>query len=168
MPASILVNYRLSRDLWHQFFDAHYGCDRNLKLRYLWGAVCILIGAAGFGGLYASPVVAALLLTTGFYGVLSKHLLIHKSLRGAVRHPFFGKELSVAISAAEIAVRSGNSGYSQGWENFAGYRELAPGFLLYHDRNAFFFIPRSALSPGQAGQLGQILDAAGVTNLASG
>jgi len=165
MPDAIIIHFQLTRDLWRRFFEAHYGSDSGLKLRYLWGVTCIVIGSLGFGGFYDSKLIAALLLGTGFFGVLSKQLLVVKSLRGAVRHPFFGKELTVAISAAEISVRSGASGYSQPWHNFVGYRRLAPGFLLYHDRNAFFFIPEPALTAGYARRLEEILAAAGVPNL---
>jgi hypothetical protein len=46
-----------------------------------------------------------------------------------------------------------------------GYRKRAPGFLLYHDRNAFFFVPEGAMSAGQARQCKETLDAAGVPDL---
>lgn len=166
MPETIILNYQLTRDLWHRFLEAHYSSDPKLRMRYLWGVVCIVIGALGFGGFYDSPVIASLLLATGLFGVLSKHLLVAKSLRAACRHPFFGEELTVAVSPDELSVRSGTSGYSQPWDNFTGYRKLAPGFLLYHDRNAFFFIPDAVMSAGQARRLREILDAAGVPALA--
>ncbi len=166
MPDTIILNYQLTENLWRQFFDAHYGCDRSLKLRYLWGAVCIIIGTSWFGGYYESKLFAALLLATGFFGVLSKHLLIYKSLRTASRHPFFNKELTVSVSPAEISVRSENSGYSQPWDNFVGYRKMDPGFLLYHDQNAFFFIPTAVMTAGHANRIVQILEAAEVPNLA--
>lgn len=162
MPETILLQFRLTRELWRSFFEAHYGCDRTLKQRYLWGVICIIIGCFGFGGLYASKTVAGLLLATGFFGVLSRPLLVIKSLRTAGRHPFFGQELTVKISPEEIAVRSGNSGYSQPWGNFVGYRRLAPGFLLYHDRNAFFFIPMAAMTAGDARRIEEILNAVAV------
>lgn len=165
MPETIILNYQLTKDLWNQFFTAHYSCDRSLKLRYLWGAICIIIGSLGFGGYYASKPIAALLMATGFFGVLSKHLLIYKSLRTACQHPYFGKELTVSVSQAEISVRSENSGYSQPWDNFIGYRILDPGFLLYHDQNAFFFIPQTAMTAGNVNRIKQILATAGVPDL---
>jgi hypothetical protein len=70
----IILNYRLTRELWQQFLDAHFSNNRALKMRYLWGVVCIMIGALGFGGFYDSPVIASLLLATGLFSVLSKHL----------------------------------------------------------------------------------------------
>lgn len=164
MPETIIINYRLSKGLWRHFFEAHYSCDRSLKIRYLWGATCIIIASLGFGGFYESKSIAALLLATGFFGVLSKHLLVIKSLRKVGDHPFFGQELTVAVSPTEISVRSGNAGYSQPWDNFVGYRRLEPGFLLYHDQNAFFFIPSSTLTAGYANRIEQILEAAKVTH----
>lgn len=165
MPETIILTYQLTKDLWRHFFDAHYSCDRSLKLRYLWGVVCIVIGSLGFGGFYDAPLIASLLMATGFFGVLSKQILIIKSLRKACQHPFFGQELTVSVSPAEISVRSGNSGYAQPWDNFVGYRKLEPGFLLYHDHNAFFFIPAAAMTAGYAKRIEQILDAAEVTKL---
>ena len=165
MPEVITLSFKLNKDLWRQFLEAHYGCDASLKLRYLWGAICILIAALGFGGFYDNRIIAALLMTTGFFGVLSSSLLVAKSLRRAVRHPFYGAELEVEVGPQEIAVRSGSSGYRQPWGNFVGFRSLKPGFLLYHDRSAFFFIPRGALNDLQFRRLGQILAAAGVPEL---
>jgi hypothetical protein len=65
----------------------------------------------------------------------------------------------------EISVRSGNAGYSQPWNNFVGYRRLKPGFLLYHDRNTFFWVPLSAMTAGYAKRMEQILEATEVPKL---
>lgn len=165
MPETITLNYQLTKELWRLFFEAHYSCDRSLKLRYLWGVSCIVIGSLGFGGFYESWVVAGLLMATGFFAVLSKQVLVIKSLRSASQHPFFGKELTVAVSPEEISVLSGNAGYSQPWNNFVGYRRLEPGFLLYHDQNAFFFLPASATTAGHAKRIEQILEEAEVQKL---
>lgn len=158
MPVTIIHSYRLTKKLWQQFYEAHYSCDKDLKIRYLWGAICILIGALGFGGYYESKLIAGLLLATGFFGVLSKYLLIYKSVRAASQHPFFDKELTVSVSPEELSVRSEDSGYSQPWDNFIGYRKMTPGFLLYHDRNAFFFIPTAALTAGDTNRITRILE----------
>jgi len=165
MPEIISLNYQLTKDLWRVFFEAHYSCDHSLKLRYLWGVACITIGSLGFGGFYESPVIAVLLMATGFFAVLSKQILVIKSLRSVCHHPFFGQELTVTVSPEEISVRSGNAGYSQPWGNFVGYRKLDRGFLLYHDQNAFFFIPSSVMLPGQMQHTVQILEAAEVPKL---
>jgi hypothetical protein len=162
MAESITIQYRLTSDLWRRFFEAHYACERSLLLRTLWGVVCIVIACMGFGGYYSSPLVAGLLLATGLFAVLSKPLLVGKSLRRACRHPFFGEELTVTAGSGEIAVRSGNSGYRQPWSNFSAYRRLKPGFLLYLDGDAFFFIPAEAMSAGQAAALEAFIVAAGV------
>jgi len=165
MSKPIILSFDLTRDLWRRFYEAHYGCDKSLKWRTLWGGCCIVIGSMGFGGFYHSPVIASLLLLTGFFGVLSKQMLVIKSLRGAGGHPFFGRELVVAITPEEIAVRSGNEGYRQPWDNFIGYRVLDPGLLLYHDRSSFFFIPASSMSAGDAKQVVAIIAAAGLEKL---
>lgn len=165
MPETIILTYTLTEDLWRLFFGAHYGCDRSLKLRYIWGVICTAIGAAGISGVYDSPLVAALLLATGLFAVLSKPLLVLKSLRKARRHPFLGKELTVSVSPGELSVRSGTNGYTLPWHDFVGYRRLPPGFLLYHDQNAFFFIPEPALTAGASKRIVQILAAAEVPQL---
>lgn len=162
VPVTIILKYQLTKELWRQFYEAHYSCDNGLKLRYLWGAVCIVIGSLGFGGYYQSRIIAALLLATGFFGVLSKHLLIFKSLRSACQHPFFGKELTVSVSPEEISVRSETSGYIQPWDNFIAYRKMDPGFLLYHDPNSFFFIPTAEMTAGEINRILRILAEANV------
>lgn len=86
----IQLHYSLSKDLWRRFFEVHYAADPALKIRYVWGVVCIVGGALGFGGFYHSPLIAGLLLATGFYAILSRQILVIKSLRGAVRQPSFG------------------------------------------------------------------------------
>ena len=166
MSEAITLNYRLTKDLWQQFFNAHYGCDISLRFRFVWGVFCIVIACLGFGGFYDNPLVAVLLMATGFFGVLSRHLLVVRSLRTAARHPFYGAELEVAISPEEIAVRSGGEGDRRPWSSFVGYRSLKPGFLFYYDRNAFFFIPRNALNEMQSQGLMRILGAAHIPDLA--
>lgn len=109
--------------------------------------------------------MAALLLATGFVGVLAKQLLVGRSLHAARRHPFFGCELTVAVSPEEVSLRCGTAGFSQPWDNFVGYRRLAPGFLLYQDRHAFLFLPLAVMTAGQARQVEQTLAAAGVQPL---
>lgn len=165
MPETMFFSFQLTKELWQVFFAAHYSQNPSLKTRYLWGITCLVIGCLGFGGFYESNLVASLMLATGFFGVLSKQILVLKSLRAAVRHPFFGKELTVAVSPQELSVRSGMAGYSQPWSNFSGYRSLAPGFLFYHDHNAFFFLPSAVITAKDSARLLTILEAAEVTEL---
>lgn len=142
----VTLTYVLTEELWRRFYEAHYAADPSLKTRYLWGALCIIIGALGLGGLYDSKAVAALLLLTGFYAVLSRPIFLLKSMATARKHPFFEKEITVVMTAEGISVRSGNTGYLQTWKNFTGYRKAGPGYLLYMEKKAFFFVPLSALS----------------------
>ncbi len=165
MSDPVFVKFQLTRELWRQFYQAHYSADHSLKVRYLWGATCIIIGSFGLGGLLESKLVAVLLLVTGFYGVLSKQIFVVKSVKSACKHPFYNKELMVAISAGEIAVRSEGSGYSQPWDNFIGYRKLKPGFAFYHDRRSFFFLPGTAMTEEKEARLMQILESVAVPKL---
>lgn len=164
MP-DITLTYRLTLDLWRQFYTAHYAADHALKIRYLWGVTCIVIGSFGLGGLFESKVVAGLLLLTGFYAVLSKPLMVNRSVARAQRHPFVDQEVTVTLSAEELAVRSERSGYRQPWSNFVGYRRVGPGFIFYMQRQSFFFIPADVVDASAEQHLLQILKAAGVPSL---
>lgn len=166
MSKPILATFELSEDLWRAFFEAHYRRDRNLKWRALWGGCCVVIGSMGFGGFYHNPYIAGLLLATGFFGVLSRPLLVLRSVRKALRHPFCGQELTVRIDGDEIAVRSGDAGYVQHLSDFAGYRMLEPGLALYHNPHSFFFIPSTALSAGDMKQVLALLEEAKVVEIA--
>ncbi len=154
---SVTVTYRLTEDLWRRFYEAHYAADPKLKTRYFWGALCIVIGALGFGGVYRSPVVAGLLLLTGFYAVLSRQIFLVKSVAAARKHPFFGQQITVTLSEEGVDVRSGKTGYAQPWQNFTGYRKVEPGYMLYLDKNAFFFIPASACSVTDANRIDRLV-----------
>lgn len=159
MSEPIQLTYPLSQTLWRQFFTAHYQNDCGLKWCARLAVVCLLTSLMGLAGLYPSQLVANLLFATGLFGLLTKQLLISVAVHKASCHPFFNQRLTVTISEQEIAVRSGQKGYSQPWDNFNGYRHYDIGFALYHDRHAFFFIPASALTTQDLHTLQQCLDA---------
>ena len=158
MTEPILLTYRLETDLWRKFFEAHYAADPQLSHRYAWGGVCIVLGSLGLAGMFESPLAAGLLLLTGFFGVLSKPLLVLKSLRAAAHHPYHGQQIAVSISSEALSVRGETTGYSQPWDNFIGYRRVQPGFAFYHNPYSFFFIPEEVLSEQTETALLQILD----------
>lgn len=166
MTKPILLTYRLDLELWRAFFEAHYAVDPRLAMRYAWGGVCIVIGALGLAGMIDSPLITGLLLATGFFGVLSKPLLVLKSMRAAAYHPYHGQQIAVSIADDALTVRSETTGYSQPWDNFIGYRRVKPGFAFYHNPYSFFFIPAEVLSEQIETTLLQTLVAAGVPNLA--
>jgi hypothetical protein len=166
MTKPILLTYRLDLDLWRAFFEAHYAVDPRLSMRYAWGGICIIIGALGLAGMIDSPWVAGLLLATGFFGVLSKPLLVMKSMRAAAHHPYHGQQIAVSLAEESLTVRSDTTGYSQPWDNFIGYRRVKPGFAFYHNPYSFFFIPTEVLSEQNETALLQMLAAAGVPDLA--
>ncbi len=156
METPLILTFRLTEDLWRRFYDAHYAGDHSLKIRYAWGAACIIIGAFGLAGLF-NRLIAVLLLLTGFYAVLSRQIFVMKSVAAARKHPYFGKEISVRIDREGVAVRSEDAAYRLSWCEFTGYRKVAPGFMLYLGKN-FFFIPRAALSGEEEGRLQRLLD----------
>jgi hypothetical protein len=55
--------------------------------------------------------------------------------------------------------------YRNAWNDFVGYRKVKPGFMFYIDKNAFFFIPRSALSESEERDIQTIIQAAGLKRL---
>lgn len=160
------IRYRLTEDLWRRFYEAHYAADRGLKIRYIWGGACILIGSISLALNSGNPLIPGALLATGFYGVLSRSIFVLRSVARARRHPFFGQELLVEVSPDGIEVRSGQAGYDQPWQNFVAYRRTDAGFLLYHDRTAFFFVPGEALTPQEERFLLELLARAKVPQLA--
>jgi hypothetical protein len=168
MPHSITLTYRLSEELWRQFYQAHYDADPSLRMRYLWGALCILLGAIGLGGLFDNRIVAILLLLTGFYGVLSRPLLVLKSVAAARRHPYFGKGLTVQLAAEGITVRSSDAIYQQGWSEFSSYRKVEAGFMFYFKNGSFFFIPAAAGSPAIDSRIERMVAEAGLPRKGQG
>jgi len=144
MNSPLTVQFRLTKDIWRQFYEAHYAGDQTLKIRYLFGGACILIGAIGIGGPGHFKVVSAAALLFGFYCVLSKPLFVMKSLRVARKHPLFEKEIQVELAPEGIRITGGEKEYRHRWENFVGYRQITPGYQLFLDKEAFFFIPGSA------------------------
>lgn len=158
MSESIQLTYPLSGTLWRQFFIAHYKSDRGLKWCAILGVLCIATSLIGFTGFYPSKLIANLLFATGLFGLSAKQLLVFIAVHKASCHPFFNQQLTVTITEDEIAVRCGQKGYSQPWDNFNGYRRVDIGFMLYHDRHAFFFVPTSAMSTQQQHDLQQRLE----------
>jgi hypothetical protein len=158
MNQSITLSYQLTEDLWRQFYEAHYAADPALKMRYLWGALCIVLGALGLGGLFDSRIVATLLLLTGFYGVLSRSLFVLKSIASARRHPYFGKVLTVQLAADGITVRSSDAIYQQEWNEFSSYRKVDAGFMFYFKSGSFFFIPAAVCPPAIDHRIERLLD----------
>jgi hypothetical protein len=165
MSKKVILSYGLTKELWQLFYEAHYAADTSLRGRYVWGGICIVISCLGFGGIYDSPLIASLLMVTGFYGVLSKPIFTLRSVRKSTRHPFYGRELTVAITVDEIAVRSGTAGYSQPWSNFIGYRDVTPGFIFYLERNSFFFVPKAAMGGDVEEDFRQIIEGVGIERL---
>jgi hypothetical protein len=168
MNHSITLSYRLAEDLWRQFYEAHYAADPSLKMRYLWGGLCIVLGALGLGGLFDSNILAILLLLTGFYGVLSRPLFVLKSVAAARRHPYFGKELTVQLATDGITVRSSDAIYQQGWNEFSSYRKVEAGFMFYFKNNSFFFIPAAACPPEIESRIQRLLDQVGLKQKSQG
>lgn len=158
----IQLNYVLGRELWREFYAAHYAAERSLKARFAWGVFCLVLGAMGVAGWYEPRLVGWLLLATGLFGVLSKQLLLYRSMRAVANHPFLGEEVVVTLSTDGVEVRGETARYGQPWDQFARVRRLQPGLALYFKTGAFFFIPRNVLGGETERRVCSIVEAAGV------
>lgn len=162
MSDVVLVHFQLTPDLWRAFYSAHYAADRNLRSRFCLGLFSLILGCMVVAGWFGNLLVGWLLLATGLFGVLSRPVLLAKSLRAAARHPFIGQELRVTISREEILVEGTSACYSQPWSSFVQVKRYSPGLAFYMNDNAFFFIPDTALTALDLNKLVRFAEAAEV------
>lgn len=165
MSDFLKLHYTLSEEIWRKFFEAHYARDHSLRLRYWFGALMILVGAMGLGGWYANKILSVGLLLFGLYCVLSKHIFALKSLISIRKSPHYQKEVTLRISREGMLVEGDDFRYRNAWNDFVGYRKVKPGFMFYIDKNAFFFIPRSAFSESEERDIQTMIQAAGLKRL---
>lgn len=165
MKDTIQLEYTLNEELWRQFFAAHYQRQGFFRLRYLYGLVLLLAGAYLIGGPPNNPWVGGGFLATGLYCILSKQLMILKSLSAARKGPLFTARLAVSIGPQGLVVQAGKHRSERPWNGVRGYCVVAPGIMLYLDKNAFFFIPQQALTASTAGLLQRCFEQCGLQRL---
>lgn len=165
MKDSMLLEYNLNEELWRRFFEAHYRRQGFFRWRYFYGVLLVVIGAYMLGGAFANKLVGAGFVASGLYCVLSKQLFIIKSLASARKGPLFTARIAVELSAEGVKVTSGSQRSERPWNAFRGYCLVAPGVMLYLDQNAFFFIPKEALTETTAGLLQRCLEQSGLKQL---
>jgi YcxB-like protein len=162
---AIRLEYNLNEELWRRFFQAHYQKQVFFRLRHLYGALLVLAGTYLIGGPAANPWLGAAFLVSGLYCVLSQHLFIARSLATARKGPLFAARLTVDLSRDGVVVTAASQRSERPWSAFRGYRQVPPGIMLYLDRNAFFFIPREALTGTTAALLQRCLEQSGLRRL---
>ncbi len=165
MKDTILIEYTLNEENWRQFFTAHYQRQTSLRLRYVYGLVLLVSGAYLAGGPPDSPWLGAAFVATGLYAVLSKQLLVLKSMAAVRRGPMFGARMAVSFNPQGLKARSGKQTSERPWNAFRGYCLVKPGVMLYLDQTNFFFIPREALTEATAAILQRFLEQAGLKRL---
>lgn len=158
MKNEILLEYNLNEEMWRRFFDAHYQHQSFFRGRYVYGAILVTIGVLMLGAGTANPLVGAAFLLSGLYCVLSKQLFVLKSMATARKGPLFEGRVTVRLSREGMSVTSGSMHSERAWEDFRGYRLVPAGIMLYTDQNAFFFIPREALTEATEDILQRFLD----------
>lgn len=162
MKSHIDLEYNLNEELWRRFFEAHYRRQSFFRWRYLYGVLLVVIGAYMLGGVFANKLVGLAFVASGLYCVLSKQLFILKSLSSARKGPLFAARIAVRLSSEGVAVTAGPQRSERPWNAFRGYCLVSPGIMLYLDQNAFFFIPKEALTETTAALLQRCLDQSGL------
>ncbi|KIH76494.1 hypothetical protein SAMN05660860_01598 [Geoalkalibacter ferrihydriticus] len=159
---AIVLEYNLTEEMWRRFFYAHYQHQAFFRMRFIYGAILSAIGAFMVGVPAANNWIGAAFLASGLYCVLSKHLFLLKSMASARKGPLFEGRIQVRLTNDAMSVRAGTQHSERGWKDFHGYRIVEPGFMLYTDRNAFFFVPQEALTDATASILQRFLDHSGI------
>ncbi|MDO3376884.1 YcxB family protein [Geoalkalibacter halelectricus] len=154
---AIVLEFDLTEVLWRRFFQAHYAHQTFFRLRFVYGALLVVIGAFMLGAAAANNWVGTAFLISGLYCVLSRQLFILKSMASAHKGPLFEGRVQARLTRAGLTVTAGGQHSERAWKDFHGYRSVEPGLMLYTDQNAFFFIPREALTPATDGILQQFL-----------
>lgn len=165
MKDPIQLEYTLNEELWRQFFAAHYQRQGFFRLRYGYGLLLLLAGAYLAGGPPAKPWLGGGFVLSGLYCILSMQLLILKSLSAARKGPLFSARLAVSIGPQGLVVQAGKHRSERPWTAVRGYCLVAPGIMLYLDKNAFFFIPKQALNATTAGLLQRCFEQCGLQRL---
>lgn len=146
MSQQINIQYDLSEKIWRTFYNAYYVADKRFKLRFFYGTVTWIIGVCGLLGLFDNQLIAFGMIAFGLYCVFAKQYLVNKAVKKIKAKPSFPGKINYSIDQNKIAGIEQGQEFEFDWETFYGYREAAPGLLLYLKEASFFFIPNEAIS----------------------
>lgn len=155
---SVTIEVQPTPELWQQFYAAHYAADPRLKVRFWFGLACLVIGAFTLSAPAAARIPAVLLLLFGLYGVLSRQLLLLRSLRKIASSPQALRAVTYCCDANGLTARGEAGSVAKRWSDFSGYRLAAPGLLLYRPDGSFLFLPRQGCAPGAWVELERLLE----------
>ena len=146
MSQQINIQYDLSEKIWRTFYNAYYSSDKRFKLRFFYGTVTWIVGACGLLGLFYNQLIALGMIAFGLYCVFAKQYLINKAVKKIKAKPHFPGKIDYSIDQDKIAGIEQGKGFEFHWETFYGYRDAAPGLMLYLKEASFFFIPNEAIA----------------------
>ncbi len=146
MSQQIHIEYDLSEKDWRTFYNVYYMSDKRFKMRFIYGTGCWIIGAAGLFGLYDNNLIAFGMIAFGLYCVFARQFLVNKAFKKVKAKPHFPGKIDYTIDQDKIAGIEQGQEFEFNWETFYGYRDAAPGLLLYLKEASFFFIPNAAIS----------------------
>ena len=146
MSQQINIQYDLSEKIWRTFYNAYYSSDKRFKLRFFYGTITWIVGACGLLGLFDNQLIALGMIAFGLYCVFAKQYLVNKAVKKIKAKPHFPGKIDYSIDQDKIAGVEQGKEFEFNWEMFFGYREAAPGLMLYLKEASFFFIPDEAIS----------------------
>ena len=146
MSQQINITYDLSEKIWRTFYNAYYASDKRFKLRFFYGTVTWVVGVCGLLGLFDNQLIAFGMIAFGLYCVFAKQYLVNKAVKKIKARPHFPGKIDYTIDQDKIAGIEQGQEFEFNWETFYGYRDAAPGLMLYLKEASFFFIPKEAIS----------------------
>ena len=146
MSQQIHITYDLSEKDWRTFYNTYYASDKRFKLRFFYGTVTWVVGACGLLGLFDNKLIAFGMIVFGLYCVFAKQFLINKAVKKLKAKPQFPGKIDYTIDQEKFSGVEQGQEFEFNWETFYGYRDAAPGLLMYLKKASFFFIPNEAFS----------------------
>lgn len=146
MSQQISITYDLSEKIWRTFYNAYYASDKRFKLRFFYGTVTWIVGVCGLLGLFDNQLIAFGMIAFGLYCVFAKQYLVNKAVKKIKAKPHFPGKINYTIDQDKVAGIEQGQEFEFNWETFYGYRDAAPGLMLYLKEASFFFIPKEAIS----------------------
>lgn len=155
---SVTITIEPTLEMWQAFYSAHYAADHQLKIRFWYGFACLALGAFGLGGLFAAKLPALFLLAFGLYCVLSRQILLLRSLRKIRANPQALRPVTYRCDANGLEASGAAGTTTKLWSDFSGYRLAPPGLLLYRPDGSFLFLPRSGCDEEQWREVVRLLE----------
>lgn len=165
MNKNIKIQYDLSENDWRTFYNTYYASDKRFKLRFIYGTGSWIVGVCGLMGLFDNKFIAFGMIVFGLYCVFAKQYLVNKAVKKVKAKPQFPGKIDYNIDQDKMAGIEQGMEFEFSWDMFYGYRNAAPGLLLYLKQASFFFIPKEAISTEEKQEIIDILQLQNVRDL---